>query len=645
MPHIQALDGHVAELIAAGEVVERPASVVKELVENAIDAKASAVVVSIRRGGMGMIRVSDNGCGIAPEELPTAFLRHATSKVRTEKDLASIGTLGFRGEALAAIASVAKIDLFTRTSGNTEGVQISIEGGKETGYFETGCPRGTTVVMRDLFFNVPARAKFLKRDATESGLAENVVAQIAIAHPEIAIRFLKDGRESFSTPGDGKMRSAIYACAGRDVAGALLQVSGSFEEVYVEGFVSPPELSRASRAQQSFFINGRSIRSRTLSAAVEEAYKGRLMTGRYPVCFLSLQISPVSVDVNVHPAKLEVKFSREREIFSAVYHCVVTALEGDARLAEMRQKTSALLPKEDRVTKEQQTLNITRTDGIPTYGESFASTQTKVAERASKVQYMPVTDSHEEKIRLVEPVIEASAYGYTPKTVQPAPVPAAPKKPAPPVPEPPQTPPAEETEPAAEEKREGEPPAVRVLGEVFHTYVIAEDKDGLWLIDKHAARERMLYNQITGRKDKLESQLLLTPKTVTLSAGEKAVLLEQSGLLADMGFSVEDFGRGAVLVREAPMYLAVEDIPFVVSDMAQRLSVYRGPENGLLDDLLKSISCKAAIKAGMDSDTAELQRFAEKVLGDDSVRNCPHGRPCVTYLSRYQLEKLFKRVV
>ena len=644
MPQIYQMSPQLANLIAAGEVVERPGSVAKELVENAVDAGAGKITVEIRHGGVSYLRVTDDGRGILPEDVRTAFLRHATSKLRTEKDLEAIGTLGFRGEALAAIAAVARVDMFTRTEGNTEGVQISIEGGKETGFCETGCPQGTTVVVRDLFFNVPARAKFLKRDQTEGGLAESAVAQIAIAHPEVAVRFLKDGRESFSTPGNGKMRSAIYACGGRDVAGGLLRVEGGYGEIKVEGFVSPPEMTRASRAQQSFYINGRAIRSRLLSAAVEEAFKGRLMIGRFPLCYLNLKLNPAGVDVNVHPAKLEVKFSREREIFSAVYHSVVTALENDNRLEELRQKPSALLPREDRVTGEQQTLRLERQDraAIPTFGESFAAAQSRVADVSKKLNYHPITaeKAREEKVRLVEPVIETETlpHGGTSlpageKTAfaeeRPAPSPAA----------------AEMGGEDAPADARTEPPAVRVLGEVFHTYVIAEDADGLWLIDKHAARERMLYNQIAGRTEKLESQLLLSPKTVTLGPAEKAALLEQSALLEDMGFAVEDFGRSAVVVREAPMYLQEGDIPFVVSDMAQRLSAYRGPENEILDDLLKSISCKAAIKAGMDSDVRELQRFAERVLGDDNVRSCPHGRPCVTYLSRYQLEKLFKRVI
>ena len=360
MPHIYQMSPQLSNLIAAGEVVERPGSVVKELVENAVDAGAKHVTVELKHGGVTYIRVTDDGCGILPEDARTAFLRHATSKIRTERDLAAIGTLGFRGEALAAIASVSRVDLFTRTADRTEGVQLSLEAGEETGWGETGCPVGTTIVVRDLFFNVPARAKFLKKDATEGAFAESLLTQVAIARPGVAFRFIKDGRESFSTPGDGKMLSAIYACAGRELAGNLTAISGQVGDIAVGGYISRPECSRANRSQQSFYINGRYIRSRLLSAAVEEAYKGKMTVGRYPVCFLELRLSPGAVDVNVHPAKLEVKFSREKEVFSAVYHCVVSALEAGEELAQLRARPSALAPREDRVTREQQELELPR---------------------------------------------------------------------------------------------------------------------------------------------------------------------------------------------------------------------------------------------------------------------------------------------
>ena len=674
MPHIYQMSPQLSNLIAAGEVVERPGSVVKELVENAVDAGAKHVTVELKHGGVTYIRVTDDGCGILPEDARTAFLRHATSKIRTERDLAAIGTLGFRGEALAAIASVSRVDLFTRTADRTEGVQLSLEAGEETGWGETGCPVGTTIVVRDLFFNVPARAKFLKKDATEGAFAESLLTQVAIARPGVAFRFIKDGRESFSTPGDGKMLSAIYACAGRELAGNLTAISGQVGDIAVGGYISRPECSRANRSQQSFYINGRYIRSRLLSAAVEEAYKGKMTVGRYPVCFLELRLSPGAVDVNVHPAKLEVKFSREKEVFSAVYHCVVSALEAGEELAQLRARPSALAPREDRVTREQQELELPRPRETLSYtrpavaqeppagrrpgytfAETFQAAQGKVASSSSpRLPYQTARSAPAEPASLrpekpgEDAPVDLLTGVYGSKREAPAEQPAVPAKPE-------EKAVFEEAKPAAsaaapEEKRPAPPvsPAeepAENTGEAFHTYIIAEDAEGLWLIDKHAAHEKMLFDRLRAGRGEEGRQLLLEPVTVSLTPALMQVCLDNRDLLEKAGFSVEEFGRGNLLVREAPMYLAEGDIPFVVSDMAERLSRFRGAENEILDDLLKSVACKAAVKAGMDTSVQELQAFAQTVLDDDSIRNCPHGRPCVTYLSRYQLEKLFKRVL
>ncbi len=657
MPQIFQMPPQMANLIAAGEVVERPGSVVKELVENAVDAGAKHITVEIKHGGVTYLRVTDDGKGILPEDVRTAFLRHATSKVRTERDLEAIGTLGFRGEALAAISSVARVDLFTRTADNTEGVQITIEGGQETGYGETGCPVGTTVVIRDLFFNVPARAKFLKKDVTEGGYVENIVTQIAVSQPQVAFKLIKDGRESFSTPGDGKMLSAIYATGGKDLAGRMLSLLSNQGDIRVSGYVAPPEITRATRAQQNFYINGRWVRSKLLTAALEEAYKGRLMTGRYPVCWLQLNVHPSAVDVNVHPAKLEVKFSREKEVFSAVYHSVVAVLESGDELSRLKNAPQRIAPREDNLTGQQQTLELkpqpqtvpVERQGVTfTHKESFAPTQKAVAQSKAPVYQTGPEKPQEAPVRLVKPelkpLVQPPRPAMPPYAVKPAE--KAEEKPAVKLPDLPakiQEKPAEK--PAEAPEKPAEKPAVRVLGEAFHTYLIAEDKDGLWLIDKHAAHEKMLFDKLKQGLGDQASQLLLTPQTVTLSQVEKAACLEHLDLLAKAGFAVEDFGRGALLVREAPMYLAPEDISFVLSDLAGRIQAHRGADNELLEELLKSVACKAAVKAGMVTDTAELQKFAETVLADDTVRNCPHGRPCVTYVSRYQLEKLFKRIV
>ena len=325
MPHIQQLESHVADLIAAGEVVERPASVVKELVENAVDAGSSAVVVEIRRGGMGMIRVTDNGCGIAPEELPTAFLRHATSKLRTEEDLGKIGTLGFRGEALAAISAVSRVDILTRQTGTTEGAALHLEGGVPGAVEPAGAPEGTTITVRDLFYNTPARLKFMRKDSAETAAVNGLMQHLALSHPDISFKFIKDGVEALLTPGDGKLDSAVYAALGRDFARGLVPVSGSGGDITVSGFVTAPLMGRGSRSMQVFFVNGRFIKSQLLTAALEEGYRNQIMKGKFPGCVLSVTLPVTAVDVNVHPAKTQVKFAREHDVFDAVYHTVLEA--------------------------------------------------------------------------------------------------------------------------------------------------------------------------------------------------------------------------------------------------------------------------------------------------------------------------------
>lgn len=646
MPQIFQMPPQMANLIAAGEVVERPGAAAKELVENAVDAGARHITVEIRNGGVTYMRVSDDGKGILPEDVPTAFLRHATSKVRTEADLEAIGTLGFRGEALAAIAAVCRLDLFTRTADSTEGTHILLEGGEVRDSGAVGCPQGTVVVLRDLFFNVPARAKFLKRDATEGAYVESLIAQIAVCHPEVAIRLLKDGRESFSTPGDGRMLSAIYAVGGRELAQRLLPVDNGPAEVRVTGYVAPPEISRAGRAQQSFYLNGRYIRSKLLTAAVEEAFKGRVTVGRYPVCYLQVQLHPSAVDVNVHPSKLEVKFAREKEVFSAVYHAVCSALESGDGAEAIRTRETALARTEEPqeaisdgpeppqpktpapsvrteipAVPEQQTLDLPpRTEPPqPSLPEEDAPVARVQAEKGGRTLYQaPATGL---------PLVFAPRGQQAPVTLaQPAPsmlYQAAP----------------------AHTEEESDAPEIRVLGEAFHTYIIAEDADGLWLIDKHAAHEKLLFDRLKAGLGEQPAQLLLTPRSVSLSPGEKQCCLEHLELLRRAGFELEDFGRGTVLVRAAPMYLEPDDLSFVLSDMVGRIQSFRGGENELLEELLKSVACKAAVKAGMVTQPAELHRFTRQVLADERLRNCPHGRPCVTYISRLQLEKLFKRVL
>lgn len=646
MPNIYQLSTQLANMIAAGEVVERPASVAKELVENAIDAGSRHVTVEIKSGGVAYLRVTDDGCGILPEDVPMAFLPHATSKLRSESDLLRIGTLGFRGEALASVASVAKVDLFTRTSDRESGVQYTIEAGEETGRHDTGCPVGTTIVVRELFYNVPARAKFLKKDSTEGAYVETAVMQEAIAHPEVAFTLIKEGRESFSTPGNDRMLSALYGVYGKELAASLQGVAGEFGEIQLDGYISRPEVNRSSRNYQSFYINGRYVKSRLLSAAVEQAFKGKVTVGRYPVCFLNLRLNPAAVDVNVHPAKLEVKFAREREVFSAVYHAVCTTLEAGCELEAMRK---AALPREDTVTREQQSLELSPASALPSQPQA-------APERPAYVK--PVFTFPESHTSSFGAVAESTAMVYktSPTALHTAPerprleirhTPVFEDLPALPETEMPRT----ETEAPPQDPVGAVPassgeslPEVRVLGEAFHTYILAEEEQGLWLIDKHAAHEKILYDQICVQGESQPGQLLLSALAVNLTSEEKEACLEHLPLLERSGFRIEDGGIGGLLVREIPVYLEEADVPFVLSEAAKQLREERAPENQVLDSLRKSMACKAAIKAGQLTSQEELTQFARQVLATPSVRNCPHGRPAVIYLSRYELEKMFKRV-
>ena len=668
MPEIFQMSTTMANLVAAGEVVERPGSVVKELVENALDAGAKHITVEIRNGGVSYIRVTDDGKGIQKEDVRTAFLRHATSKVRFTPDLDAIKTLGFRGEALAAIAAVSRVDLFTRTEGEISGVQISLEGGAETGYGETGCPVGTTIVVRDLFFNVPARAKFLKKDATESANIESVVAQCAIVHPKVVFRLLKDGRESFSTPGTDQMKKAVYAIYGRELAEQMLQLTYCEGETEVTGLTSPASINRANRTQENFYLNGRYIHSRLLSSALEEAYKGKLMTGRYPVCFLEVKTNPAAVDVNVHPAKLEVKFSREKEIFTAVYRAAISTLGDQGKLNEPCLREQAPV-REDHVTQEQQTIPVQRAElvyptlqiqalkdslGRVTYmaEEPLSKSRLEMA-NSERIQYQTLSkgelespEGKPQESKTDAPLrAERSRSGNVPENPQHTvsrEQDAAKRAEMPEI--------TEKQHPAAApvtEECAPEPlpePEIRIVGEAFHTYIIAEDRDGLWLIDKHAAHEKMLYDRIRAGIGQMEAQLLLRPAVVTLAATEKESCLSHRDLLKKAGFEIEDYGGNALAVREIPMYLEEQDVGYVLSDLAQKCQQGIRGENELLESLMKSMACKAAVKAGTVTEPPEMEQLAKRVLSDGEIRNCPHGRPCITHITRYQLEKMFKRV-
>ena len=650
MPAIRQLEPHVADLIAAGEVVERPASVVKELMENAIDAGANAVTVEIAHGGMSFIRVTDDGCGIPADQVQTAFLRHATSKISNQFDLEAIGTLGFRGEALAAIAAVSRVELLTRPAQAELGAALTLEGGKVLGQEEAGCPLGTTLVVRDLFFNTPARQKFLKKDAAEGAAVFAVVQRAALSHPELSVKFIRDGRQELLTPGDGQLKSAVYAVMGRDIALGLLPVAGSGPNMSVSGFTSMPVCCRGSRSYQHFFVNGRYVKSRTMMAAVEEAYKNQKMVGRFPSCVIHLTVRPNEVDVNVHPAKTEVKFQSEQQVFSTVYHGVLSALGGD----QSRPQAVLREAREDTVTPNQTVLPLRSgpaqllTPPPAVEKEPGRSPAGAAMPRLRRVTPLPQepgfapgqSQPHHAPTGEENGAVACFAPAAVTARAQPGPSPAPPAdtRPDPPYPAPPASGPQEPkvSAPALEE-------CWQVRGELFRTYVMVEQGDKVVLIDKHAAHERVNFDRLKAEDYQPMVQRLLAPVSFTPAPEGRAILLERLPLLAQFGFEVEEFGADALAVRAAPDYLDAGEIEPALVELARRIRRTGAADPAQArDELLHTMACKAAIKGGQRNGPQELEAVAQMVLSGQ-VRYCPHGRPVAIELTRAQLEKQFKR--
>ena len=634
MPVIQQLPPHVADLIAAGEVVERPASVVKELVENAIDAGASAMVVEIQRGGMGLIRVTDNGCGIAPRELPVAFLRHATSKLRRPEDLAAIGTLGFRGEALAAISAVSRLDVISRQRGAESGASLHLEGGQPQQAEPAGCPEGTTLVVRELFYNTPARLKFMKSDSAEAAAVNSVLQQIALSHPEVSIRYIRDGREELHTPGDGKLLSAIYAVRGRDFALALTPVDGSGEGVSVHGFVTQPLAGRGTRAMQTFFCCGRIIRSQMLTAALEEAYANRLMKGKFPGCVLHIDLPLQQVDVNVHPAKTVVKFAAERAVFSAVHHVVKDALDKAEQPSPPPKPVSAAAnPRGD----------FFQTMDARTFREKKAAPA--LVSGGKKVEPETGRRAALRDVGAAAPAVppgDVVVHTLSPRLPAPPPLPPIGEAP-PPAGRTPEKPPASPDPPP--EQTSMEPPQAapwQFRGEILHTYIIAEDGDTVWLIDKHAAHERINFDRLKANPEPVMRQQLLTPAAVDLAQEQYAALLENLPLLEEFGFTAEDFGQGCLMVRAVPSDIDAGQIRETLEMLSDKLLAGGADPAAARDAMLHTMACKAAIKGGWTSDPAELRALIARVQSGE-VQYCPHGRPVKIKISKYDIEKMFKR--
>ena len=644
MPDIQILSPHLADLIAAGEVVERPASVVKELVENAFDAGARTVTVELRGGGATYLRVTDDGCGMAPEDAGIAFLRHATSKLHDEQGLEAIGTMGFRGEALAAISAVSHITLTTRQRGAAAGTHMTLDAGDIQDMYETGCPEGTTMIVRDLFFNTPARRKFLKSDRAEGAACAAAALRCALGRPDVSVRCIRDGEEVFFSPGDNKLDSCVYSLLGRDLAMSLLPCAGEADGVRVHGFISSPAAGRGSRAQQYFFCNGRWIRSAALQAALEQAYRNTLLVGRFPACVLYIELSCAAVDVNVHPAKTEVKFTHERAVFDAVYYGARAALEAErepvttlpkAVKPEPAPKADPFVPSAPKAAPAQ------HPSAPAPAAPAFAPART----------YAPAVPA-EEAVAFRSPTASAFA---APRVAPPPVFITTPARPAPGTPPEPVVPVAQTAQTAIEQEPvipsplesaapPAEPPA-RLIGEAMHTYILVEKGETLILIDKHAAHERINFDRLRQSPADIPSQTLLEPLPFTPDASDADVLQQYGNVLAELGFTFEPFGRSDYILRGVPAQLdAADALPALEEICAQLRHGARMDAQSVRDEVLKTVACKAAIKAGWQTEPEELLRLADAVCAGE-VKYCPHGRPVAVTLTRRELDKLFKRIV
>ena len=627
---IRILDKSVYELIAAGEMIERPSSVVKELVENSIDAGAKNITVEIKNGGRSYIRVTDNGCGIAPEDIPVAFERHATSKIVTKEDLEAIETLGFRGEALASICAVSKIDLLTKRKGDKYGVHFACEGENCLVFEDSGCPDGTTFTIRDLFYNVPVRLKFLKKDVSEGNAVATVVSKIALSHPEISFKFIRDNKTDLITPGDGKLLSAVYAVMGKDFHGSLIPVEYSLSGVRVTGYVTKPLMSKANRSFQNFFINGRLVKSVTCMVALEEAYRNSIMTGKFPGCVLMLDLDPASTDVNVHPTKMEIRFSDEKPVYDAVYFAVKNALmifdapiEGGISVPIEPPKNKALTVSEIFKKPETPAKQLI-------FSSSPAPEPFSVEKIAAKTIFAPQFSERpaaSEKKPDDLPKAEKGKLYY--RSEQAAPVQPSVSTPA----------------PSGTTDNPSLSQPVQVVGEVFKTYIVAQRGEEMYLIDKHAAHERYNFDRLKKGLSSVDSQGLLTPFTVTLSYEGHTAVAENLPMLERFGFDIDVLDPPSLRLLGIPILLTDEDPADLLTHVADNLAL--GRKNGgeeIFDELFHSVACKASIKANSFNSLEELTHLAQLVI-DNEILYCPHGRPAIVKFSERELERLFKRVV
>ncbi len=626
MAVINILPKEIYQLIAAGEVVERPSSIVKEMIENSVDAGAKNITVEIKNGGSTYIRITDDGCGIEREQIKKVFISHATSKINEKEDLNSIATLGFRGEAMASISAVARVELLTKADGEGVGTRYEIAGGEELALDDAGCPKGTTIVVRNIFFNTPARMKFLKKDVTEGNSVAGIVDRMALSHPEISFRFIRDGKQTLITSGNGDLKSAIYSVFGKEVSEGLEAVDYSYKNMRLSGFVSKPSASRKSRAMQFFFINGRLVKSATAMAALEQAYKNSIMVGRYPMCVLNIELDPSQIDVNVHPAKIEVRFSDEKPIFDLIYYGVKTAIDNDrsVRNAEFTPDIEKIY---DGAARQEKTFSA-RLDFFKKKDEPAVQQSFKVQPQADFWQVESPKQNYESnsahgKISLEEIKKDNDEDTAEMQVREPL---------------------IKKVVTDDEKAQKNYIPAFKLIGEAFKTYLIVEIEKELYFIDKHAAHERMNYERLKAQST-VETQMLLSPVAVNLSSEEYSVMCDNLDLVRQCGFELEQFGEGSVIVRAVPSLVSDDDVKDLITEIAQKLLEHKTdivPDK--IDWIYHSASCRGAVKAGDYTSRQEQELFVEKLLSMPEIRFCPHGRPVFIKISKYDIEKQFGRV-
>lgn len=655
MHKINVLSKETAQLIAAGEVVERPGSVFKELLENAIDSGATQIVAEIKNGGVKLIKISDNGCGIYKDDVKNAFLRHATSKLKTADDLDNINSLGFRGEALASICAVSKLEIITKSREEDTGSRFFVNAGVPGEFSDAGCADGTTIIVRDLFYNVPARMKFLKKDAVEAGICASIIDKLILSHPEISFKFIKDGKEILKSSGNGKISSAIYSVYGKEFHSKMIPLNYDYEGVKVSGFVCKPEFSKTNRGMQNFFVNNRYVKVKIASVAIEEAFKNLLMVGKFPCCVVYIDVSPKLVDVNVHPAKTEVKFVNEKSVFDAIYFAVKSAIMKDNEEQFLLSSVSSE-PFSKRLSDSSNSFSFEKNNNSePTVNKiseplpksSSKNFISKLFERDSNsvqtINEQPIKDENppiiekknfeiKPEIKPINPKIEEKINDNSHEKIQ------------------------LENKPLKEdikyEQVKMETPcdynlksSQKIIGEIFDCYIIVESENQMILIDKHAAHERLIFEKLKKNVHIDGSQALIKPAVVDLEKEKYSVIINNLNLLSEAGIEAENFGEGTIIIRSIPMYMSVSEIEDLVTEIADYIFENKKDLNPKkLDWIYHNIACRAAVKAGKSCSVDEIKNLVNELSKNAQVNHCPHGRPIYVTLDKKFIEKQFGRI-